>query len=299
MDGSSSTVCPYCGCLLIRTSVNGSDALVCVCCGRVFEEDLLSTESEQRFFDPEELYNQSRLVKSMQDHPSLANSQPYSGSNVTEDYRSRRILEIRSVVQSFVNRLRLHPEIEKKAISLLLDFNQKRNLKQKDLEAYVLVSVFVSSRLLSRPIPLDSILKLTNVSKRDFSRALRIFTSILKIKLPPARPSDFVQYIAENLNLSYYCVRIAEEVAKTVEKRTVLSGRDPLSVAAACAYIATEYTGETRSQKDFARVVHCTEVTLRNRIKEVFEALGGRREISKIVEQIYYGTVKEKAYARA
>jgi len=297
MDDNDGTTCPYCGCLLIRAYVNGSEALVCVGCGRVFEEDLLSTESEQRFFDPEELYNQSRLVKSMQDHPSLANSQPYSGSNVTEDYRSRRILEIRSVVQSFVNRLKLHPEVEKKAISLLLDFNQKRNLKQKDLEAYVLVSMYVSSRLLSRPIPLDSILKLTNVSKRDFSKALRVFTTVLKIKLPPARPSDFVQYIAESLNLSYYCVRIAEEVAKTIEQRTVLSGRDPLSIAAACTYIATEYTGETRSQKDFARVVHCTEVTLRNRIKEVFEALGGRREINKIVESIYYGSVKEKIYA--
>lgn len=286
-DGHDTLVCPYCGTPLVRTSINGTDSLICPRCGIVFEEDIISMESEQRFFDIQDLYSQSRLVKTSQDHPALANTQPYSGSNITEDYRSRRILEIKSIVQQFSQKLGLHPEAEKRAISLLLDFNQKRNLKQKDLLAYVLVSIHVATRLLSRPIPLDNILRQASVSKREFSKALRQFTSVLKLKLPPSRPSHFIRYITESLELSYHCTRIAEEIAKVVESKMRLSGRDPLSIAAACTLIASEFTGEVRPQRDFARVVHCTEVTLRNRVKEILDLLGGYKSIARIVGKIY------------
>ncbi|MCR8433145.1 MAG: transcription initiation factor IIB family protein [Crenarchaeota archaeon] len=288
---NKTTSCPVCGLPLITVCLNEveSEVLVCPLCGRVFDEDNISTDSEQRFFNVDDLYRESRLIKSLGDqHPLLADYQPYSGSNITEDYRSRRVLETKFLVKKFSAIFKLHPEVERKTIHLLLDFNQKRNLKAKELNAYVLAAIFVASRLMLHPVPLDYMLKSADVLKKNFSRALKEFTSTLKIKLQPVRPRDYIRYIAEKLKLSFHCVRIAEELAKTVEEKQLLTGRDPLSVAAACTYISTEYTGETRSQKDFAKVVYCTEITLRNKIREIREALGGDEEIRKIVRKIFY-----------
>ncbi len=279
--------CPYCNIPLMGDEVNGMDVLVCPGCGRVFEEDIISVESEQRFFDIEELYQQSRLIKTQMDHPSLADSQPYTGSSIVEDYRSRRILEIRSLVHRIAGKLQIHPEIEKKAVSLLLDFHQKRNLKQKDMLSFVLAAVYIATRLQSKPIPLDNILRKTGVPKKEFSKAFRTFKDTLKIRLPPSRPSDFINYIVNSLRLSYQCERIALELARAVEEKMILSGRDPLSVAAACSFIAADYTGENRAQREFARVVYCTEVTLRTRVKEVLNCLGGRKEINRLVEEVF------------
>lgn len=291
-DSNNKTfICPFCGFPLITASLSGaeSEVLVCSACGRVFDEDNISTDSEQRFFSVDDLYRESRLIKSLGDqHPLLADYQPYSGSNVTEDYRSRRVLEAKSLIKKFSSAFNLHPEIEKKALHLLLDFNQKRNLKAKELNTYVLVAIFVASRLMSHPVPLDYMLRSASVAKKNFSKALKDFTSTLKIKLQPVRPRDYVRYIAEKLKLSFHCIKIAEELAKNIEAKQSVTGRDPLSVAAACTYISTEYTGETRSQKDFARVVYCTEITLRNRIREIREVLGGDEEVKKIIKQVFH-----------
>jgi len=279
--------CPYCQIPLMGDQINGMDILVCPECGRVFEEDIISVESEQRFFDIEDLYQQSRLIKTQMDHPSLADSQPYSGSSIIEDYRSRRILELRSLVHKVSQKLQIHPDVEKKAISLLLDFHQKRNLKQKDMIAFVLASLYIATRLKARPVPLDNILKKIGVPKKEFSKAFRTFKDTLKIRLPPSKPSDFINYITNSLKLSYQCEKIALELARAVEEKMILSGRDPLSIAAACSFIAADYTGENRAQREFTRVVHCTEVTLRTRVREVLDCLGGRKEINRLVEGIY------------
>ncbi|MEX0569513.1 MAG: hypothetical protein Q6363_010230, partial [Candidatus Njordarchaeota archaeon] len=195
--------------------------------------------------------------------------------------------EIRGVVQRMSNRLQIHPEVEKKAVSLLLDFHQKRNLKQKDLVAFVLAAIYIATRMMSRPVPLDNILKSSGIPKKEFSKAFRTFKETLKIKLPPSKPSDFINYISTTLRLSYQCEKIALEIAKAIEEKMLLNGRDPLSVAAACSFIAADYTGETRPQREFAKIVHCTEVTLRSRVREVIDCLGGRKSINKLVENLY------------
>ncbi len=287
MEDQQERLCPHCKIALVKDYSNGLEVLLCPGCGRIFEEDIISMESEQRFFDIQELYSQSRLVKTPTDHPSLADSQPYSGSSIVEDYRSRRILEIRTIMQRMAQKLNIHPEMEKKALSLLLDFHQKRNLKQKDLMAFVLAAIYIATRIMSRPIPLDNMLKTSGVPKKEFSKAFRTFKDTLRIKLPPSKPSDFINYIASSLRLSYQCERIALEIAKAIEAKTVLNGRDPLSIAAACSFIAADYTGESRPQREFAKVVHCTEVTLRNRVREVMECLGGRKAVNRLIENLY------------
>ncbi len=51
------------------------------------------------------------------------------------------------------------------------------------------------------------------------------------------------------------------------------SGRGPAGIAAAATYIACLLTNERRTQGEIARNAHVTEVTIRNRYKELAQKL--------------------------
>ena len=49
----------------------------------------------------------------------------------------------------------------------------------------------------------------------------------------------------------------------------ISAGKDPMGLAAAVFYIVSQIEGETIKQADIAKVAGVTEVTLRNRTKDV------------------------------
>jgi len=51
------------------------------------------------------------------------------------------------------------------------------------------------------------------------------------------------------------------------------SGRGPTGVSAAAIYIASVLVGERRTQQEISEVAGVTEVTIRNRYKEIAEKL--------------------------
>ena len=63
-----------------------------------------------------------------------------------------------------------------------------------------------------------------------------------------------------------------ELLDQAIEKG-LISGRGPMGVAAAAVYIASVLTGERRTQKEVADVAGVTEVTIRNRYRELKKAL--------------------------
>ncbi|MCJ2534384.1 MAG: transcription initiation factor IIB, partial [Candidatus Thermoplasmatota archaeon] len=63
------------------------------------------------------------------------------------------------------------------------------------------------------------------------------------------------------------------EILKKAANEELTSGRGPTGLAAAALYIATILCGERRTQREVADVAGVTEVTIRNRYKELAEKL--------------------------
>ncbi|MBP1448647.1 MAG: transcription initiation factor IIB, partial [Thermoproteus sp.] len=57
------------------------------------------------------------------------------------------------------------------------------------------------------------------------------------------------------------------------KKAGLTAGKDPAGLAAAAVYVASLLHGDNRTQKDFAVAAGVTEVTVRNRYKELAKAL--------------------------
>jgi transcription initiation factor TFIIB len=62
-------------------------------------------------------------------------------------------------------------------------------------------------------------------------------------------------------------------ILNQVSEMKLTSGRGPAGIAAACIYISSQLTNERRTQGDISKEAQVTEVTIRNRYKELVQRL--------------------------
>jgi transcription initiation factor TFIIB len=58
-------------------------------------------------------------------------------------------------------------------------------------------------------------------------------------------------------------------IMREIVNREMCAGRNPMGLAAVALYIACKMTGEYRTQIEIAKVAGITEVTIRNRFKDL------------------------------
>ena len=92
-------------------------------------------------------------------------------------------------------------------------------------------------------------------------------------KIPRVSPQYYISKLVNQLALSGDNENIALKILDKATELRLTSGRGPAGIAAAATYIATMLTGEKRTQGDLAQTVHVTEVTIRNRYKEIVRLL--------------------------
>ena len=69
------------------------------------------------------------------------------------------------------------------------------------------------------------------------------------------------------------------EILEAARAKGITAGKDPTGLAAATLYIASIQESERRTQREIAAVARVTEVTVRNRYKEMVRVLNLQVEI--------------------
>jgi transcription initiation factor TFIIB len=73
----------------------------------------------------------------------------------------------------------------------------------------------------------------------------------------------------------------AVEILEQAQHEELTSGRGPTGIAAASLYVAALMHGEKRTQREVADVAGVTEVTIRNRYKELLDELALEKDLKK------------------
>ncbi|MEM3432464.1 MAG: hypothetical protein QXU76_03770, partial [Candidatus Bilamarchaeaceae archaeon] len=107
----------------------------------------------------------------------------------------------------------------------------------------------------------------------EIGRAYRFLKVELDIDVPLTDPSQYVPKFATALKLSGEVQSDAVKLIKKALKKGLISGRGPTGVAAAALYIASAMHGVKKTQKEVADVAGVTEVTIRNRYRELKKEL--------------------------
>jgi transcription initiation factor TFIIB len=87
-------------------------------------------------------------------------------------------------------------------------------------------------------------------------------------------PTKYVAKVANNISLSERTKRKAIAIISEAQRRGISVGKDPMGIAASVLYLAGQATGELKTQADVARAAGVTEITVRNRSRELKARLG-------------------------
>ena len=80
------------------------------------------------------------------------------------------------------------------------------------------------------------------------------------------------KYISKIANMTHTEVRVARlalEISEKAKNSSVIDGKDPNGIAAAYLYMSSVLLGQNILQKDVSAIAGVTEVTIRNRCKEI------------------------------
>src|SRR5205807_527712 len=98
----------------------------------------------------------------------------------------------------------------------------------------------------------------------------RMLVMELGSKTAPVVTLDkYISKIANLAKLEVRVERLAAEIAEKTQDHTLADGKAPNGLAAAYLYIASTLLGQSILQRDVSSIAGITEVTIRNRCKEI------------------------------
>ena len=292
-------VCPECGSTdLIRDYEAGE--IVCERCGYVISTILFDTGPEWRAFDEEQREKRTRvgapLTWTIHDkglstvidwHDSDIYGRKLKPKQKARIYRLRK-WHRRSKVSGATERNLAYAlsELTKVAYKLNLPKNvletasviyrqvvRKRLIRGRSIQGVAAASIYMACRQCNVIRTLEEVAKASNTSKKEGGRNYRFLLRNLNTKVLPVNPNNYVSKFISQLSLSGNAESLAIKIIKIASELKLTSGRGPAGVAAAATYIASLLTDERRTQGEIAKGAHVTEVTIRNRYKELIQKL--------------------------
>jgi transcription initiation factor TFIIB len=147
---------------------------------------------------------------------------------------------------------------------------EKGLTRGRTISAILSAAIYIACREIGIPRTLKDIAAASNVKRKDIAKNCRLIIRELDLKVPMADPMKCIVKIANKANLSEKITRQAMNMMTEIIKSKISAGKNPMSFAATVLYISSFKAGEKNvTQLDIATAAGVTEVTIRNRIKEL------------------------------
>ncbi len=175
--------------------------------------------------------------------------------------------------------LKLPGSVEEEAARIYRMAVQRGLVRGRSMESVVSGALYAACRRHEVPRTLDELSEASGIEKKEIGRTYRFVTRELGISILPSNPADYIARFASALKLSAESQSRAMEILEKAQEVELTSGRGPTGIAAAALYVSALIHGEKRTQREVADVAGVTEVTIRNRYKELLERLKLEKEI--------------------
>ena len=292
--------CPECDSRRLSHDGNRGE-LACVDCGLILEENELDTGGEWRSFGAEQNDEKSRVGSPMSytlyDKGLSTDidwqNKDYSGRALPNATRSQyyrmRKWQQRSRIKDTNKRnlARALPEIKRICVALNLPRSaieeaslvyrkalEKGLTRGRSIDDLVAASVHLVTNKRKLGRTLDEISYVSKVKRKPLTRAYKLIRRELKIRMDINRPQDFVPGFCSKLGLPVEVENKTMEILRAADDKEITNGKTPTGIAAAAIYIASNIMDRSRTQQEIARISDVTEVTIRNRYKELISVIG-------------------------
>src|ERR671933_1718822 len=174
-----------------------------------------------------------------------------------------------NLLDTLKDKLGLSDTIVEKIAYIYRKAQERGFVRGRSISAVLAAAVYIAYRDLEVPKTMKDIAAASNVKRKNIARVYRQMILELDYKVPNPDPVKCIAKVANNTNLSEKTKRQAFNIMKEVTENEISAGKDPMGVAATVLYISCIKTGENISQKDISNAAGITDVTLRNRFKDL------------------------------
>ena len=295
------THCPECSSTLVDDIHSGEK--ICSGCGLVAMEQMSDYGPESRTTNLEDKMKTARAsgqtTYSQHDlgiRTEIAlGTKDFSGKTISNDManqmynlrkwqtrirvaspRERRLANILSKIGETCQSLSLPKNVTESASMIYRNFEGQAEAKGKSVACMSAATIYMACKQCDVVRSLDEICSATGSTKDEkmnvkltakYYRAL-----VMELGSKTAPVVTLEKYISKIANLAKLDVRVerlAAEIAEKTENHEIADGKAPNGLAAAYLYIASTLLGQSILQRDVSSVAGITEVTIRNRCKEI------------------------------
>jgi len=289
--------CPECDARLEADSEHGET--VCTECGLVVEEDEIDRGPEWRAFDSAEKDQKSRVGApttnmmhdkglstniGWQDKDAYGNSlstrqrqkmqrlRTWNERFRTRDSKERNLKQALGEIERMSSALGLPENVRETASVIYRRALNDNLLPGRSIEGVATAALYTAARQAGVPRSLDEVERVSRVDRMELTRTYRYIIRELNLEVKPADPESYIPRFVSDLELPDEVERRARELIEAAREDGILSGKSPVGLAAAAVYAAALLCNEKVTQNDVSEVADISEVTIRNRYKELLEA---------------------------
>jgi len=272
-----------------------SGELVCSCCGLVFSDKALESRAEWRNFDfeknnsvrtgsPTSLAYHDMGLSTVIGKANSDSSGRKLDSSMLPAIQRLRVWDFRTQAHSSTDRnlirafneldrvkdkLGLSDAIIEKTAYIYRKAREKQLIRGRSTSSILSAAIYIACREMSASRTLKEVIDITNIKRKVISRAYRMLVSELDIKMPLVDPMKCVAKIANKAKLSEKTTRMAMRTMSDLTKKEISAGKGPMGLAATVLYLSCLSNNEHATQRDIAEAAGVTEVTIRNRVKDL------------------------------
>ncbi len=291
--------CPSCGSTHLTKDYSRAE-LVCEKCGLVIDAEIMDHGPEWRAFDSEQREKKARTGSPMnytihdkglsttigwQNRDAYGRSIPtrnraqlyrlrkWQTRTRISDGTERNLALALSALDRMSSSLSLPRNVRETAAMIYRKAVRRKLIRGRSIEGVSAAVLYAACRQCNVPRTLDEISSVAQMKKKEIGRNYRNISRKLELKLLPTTPQDYISRFCSQLKLSNDVQVKTIEILKKASSKELTSGRGPTGMAAAALYIASVLCAERRTQKEVAETAGVTEVTIRNRYKELAKKL--------------------------
>jgi transcription initiation factor TFIIB len=290
-------VCPECDGALVTDEEHGETA--CSECGLVVETDSIDRGPEWRAFDPRDRDRKARVgapTTTMLHDKGLSTTIDWRNKDAygktissaqrrrmqrlrtwnrrfrTSDHQERNLRQALGEIDRMASALGLPETVRETASVIYRRALSEDLLPGRSIEGVATSALHAAARQAGLPRTIDEVARVSRVEKEEFRRTYRYVVRELALEVAPADPVSYVTRFASALGLSDEAERLARGLLDAAKERGLHSGKNPVGLAAAAVYAAPLLTDETVTQGEVSEVADISEVTIRNRYRELLRA---------------------------
>ncbi|MCD6470352.1 transcription initiation factor IIB [Candidatus Bathyarchaeota archaeon] len=291
--------CPECGSTKLMRDYEAAE-VVCMECGYVIDMKIADQGPEWRAFDNEQRNKRSRVgapvtftihdkgLSTIIDwHDKDIFGKKFNAGQKAQMYRLRKwqrrirvsdaiernLAYALSEITKIASNLSLPKSILETSSVIYRKAVKERLIRGRSIQGISAAAVYIACRQCGLPRTLDEIASAANISKREVGRSYRFLVKELDLYIPPLKASQYISKFSNQLTMQGKVEEIANKILTVATELKLTSGRGPTGIAAAASYVASVLVGEKRTQREIAEIARVTEVTIRNRYKELIERL--------------------------